>query len=214
MKILQQNASAGENFSNTDETIIERRNGERVHIEYSAKGVRIGNQTYMFSAVRNITEPYSRDGDAQDVDLDGPVVEAVTARLLDRAEAASDLRGREYLRERIARLVDDWKGAMTGSTRLGYRKRTGKQPLNGLLDQADGTAWTALTVPMSMRETENEINLLVPGGSLFDPVYGQPAWSFAVRDNESAAEGPDDADDVPDADELGESVADGQAGGR
>jgi hypothetical protein len=103
---------------------------------------------------------------------------------------------------------------MTGSTRLGYRKRTGKQPLNGLLDRADGTAWTALTVQMSMRETENEINLLVPGGSLFDPAYGQPAWSFAAQDDESAAEGPDDGDDVSDTDELGESVADGQAGGR
>ena len=38
---------------------------------------------------------------------------------------------------------------------------------------------------MSMRETENEINLLLPGGSLFDPVYGQPAWSFAASDDES-----------------------------
>jgi hypothetical protein len=138
------------------------------------------------------------------------VVGSVTERLLDRAEAAADLRGRDYLRERIAKLVDDWKTAKTGSTRLGYRKRTGKQPLTGLLDQADGTAWTALTVPMSMRETENEINLLIPGGSLFDPVYGQPAWSFAARDEPGA----DDGDDVPDADELGESVTGGQAGGR
>jgi hypothetical protein len=67
---------------------------------------------------------------------------------------------------------------------------------------------------MSMRETENEINLLIPGGSLFDPVYGQPAWSFAVRDDESRADDPDSGDDVPDADELGESAAGGQAGGR
>ena len=67
---------------------------------------------------------------------------------------------------------------------------------------------------MSMRETENEINLLIPGGSLFDPVYGQPAWSFAAGDDESGAEGPDDGDDVPDADELGESVAGSPAGGR
>ncbi|HZV12551.1 MAG TPA: PAS domain-containing protein [Candidatus Kapabacteria bacterium] len=56
MKILQQSAFASENFSSTDETIIQRRNGERIHIEYSTKGVRIGGQTYMFSAVRNITE--------------------------------------------------------------------------------------------------------------------------------------------------------------
>ena len=181
---------------------------------YTRRALDRGTAATFVAAVRNITEPYSRDADAQDVDLDGPVVESVTERLLDRAEAASGLRGREYMRERIAKLVDDWKTAKTGSTRLGYRKRTGKQPLTGLLDQADGTMWTALTVPMSMRETENEINLLIPGGSLFDPVYGQPAWSFAVRDDESGADDPDDGDDVPDADELGESVAGGQAGGR
>jgi hypothetical protein len=67
---------------------------------------------------------------------------------------------------------------------------------------------------MSMRETENEINLLIPGGSLFDPVYGQPAWSFAAGDGESGAEGSSDGDDVPDADELSESVAGSPAGGR
>jgi hypothetical protein len=177
---------------------------------YTRRALDRGTAATFVAAVRNVTEPYSRDADAQDVDLDGPVVGSVTERLLDRAEAAADLRGRDYLRERIAKLVDDWKTAKTGSTRLGYRKRTGKQPLTGLLDQADGTAWTALTVPMSMRETENEINLLIPGGSLFDPVYGQPAWSFAARDEPGA----DDGDDVPDADELGESVTGGQAGGR
>ncbi|HET7153016.1 MAG TPA: PAS domain-containing protein, partial [Candidatus Kapabacteria bacterium] len=54
--ILQKNAVAQTDFSNTDETIIQRKNGERINIEYSAKGVQIGGQTYMFSAVRNITE--------------------------------------------------------------------------------------------------------------------------------------------------------------
>jgi hypothetical protein len=36
------------------------------------------------------------------------------------------------------------------------------------LTEAGGGAWTQLTVPMSMRETENEVNLLVPGA---------PSWS-------------------------------------
>jgi len=44
-----------------------------------------------------------------------------------------------------------------------------------------------------------EVNLLVPGRGLFDPLLGQPAWSFAA----SAEAGQDD-DDLPDADELGE----------
>ncbi len=65
---------------------------------------------------------------------------------------------------------------------------------------------------MSMRETENEINLLVSGAGLLAPVLGQPAWSFAAPagDDEDA----DGADDVPDADELGESALDAADGGR
>jgi hypothetical protein len=70
---------------------------------------------------------------------------------------------------------------------------------------------------MSMRETENEINLLVPGAGLLEPVLGQPAWSFAPSlDDPDGAESraADDAEDVPDADELGESAFDPPGGDR
>jgi hypothetical protein len=64
--------------------------------------------------------------------------------------------------------------------------------------------WTDLTVAMSMRETENEINLLVPGGGeIFNPVYGAPPWSFAAPGGEP------DEDDVPPGDELGASTLNG-----
>ncbi len=178
---------------------------------YTRRALDRGTAATFVAAVRNATEPYSHEADAQDVDLDGPLVRSVTTRLLSRAEAASDRRGRDYLAERIAALRDAWETAKTGSTRLGYSKRTGKQPLNGLLEVAGGAGWTTLTVPMSMRETENEINLLLPGGSLFDPVYGQPAWSFAARDDSS---GSADDEDASDADELGESAAGSRTGGR
>jgi hypothetical protein len=166
---------------------------------YTRRALDRGTAATFVAAVRNAIEPYSRDADAQDVDLDGEVVGQVTARLLSRAESASDHRGREYFPERIGALRDRWTDSKTGSTRLGYRKRSGKEPLNGLLAEAGSGAWTELTVPMSMRETENEVNLLVPGQGLFDPLLGQPAWSFAAP-----AEAGQDEDDLPDADELGE----------
>ena len=166
---------------------------------YTRRALDRGTAATFVAAVRNAAEPYSRDSDAQDVDLDGEVVGQVTARLLSRAERASDHRGKEYLSERIGALRDRWTDGKTGSTRLGYRKRGGKEPLNGLLAEAGGGAWTELTVPMSMRETENEVNLLVSGKGLFDPLLGQPAWSFAVP-----TEAGQDDDDLPDADELGE----------
>ena len=166
---------------------------------YTRRALDRGTTATFVAAVRNVIEPHSRDADAQDVDLNGEVVNQVTARLLSRAERASGHRGKEYLAERIMALRDAWTDSKTGSTRLGYRKRGGKEPLNGLLVEAGGGAWTQLTVPMSMRETENEVNLLVPGKGLFDPVLGQPTWSFGLPE-----ESPDE-DEVPDGDELGES---------
>ena len=166
---------------------------------YTRRALDRGTAATFVAAVRNAIEPYSRDADAQDVDLDGDLVRQVTARLLSRAERASDHRGKEYLAQRIMTLRDAWADAKTGSTRLGYRRRAGKEPLNGLLAEAGGGAWNQLTVPMSMRETENEVNLLVPGTGLFEPGLGHPAWSFAP-----SAEEPDE-DEVPDADELGET---------
>lgn len=54
---------------------------------------------------------------------------------------------------------------------------------------------------MSMRETENEINLLLPGGGeIFNPVYDAPAWTFAP-----AGTGSGDDADTPDGDEMGDS---------
>ena len=67
---------------------------------------------------------------------------------------------------------------------------------------------------MSMRETENEINLLVAGAGLFEPVLGQPAWFFGARHDDSDGQAAGESEDVPDADELGESAFDSTGGGR
>lgn len=60
------------------------------------------------------------------------------------------------------------------------------------------------TVAMSMRETENEINLLVPA-DLRAPTYGEPEWTFAAPSDDGG--GDDDAH--PEGDELGDTVLDG-----
>ena len=178
---------------------------------YTRRSLDRGTAAAFVAAVRNSDDAYSRDEDAQDVPLDGPLVQRVIDGFLDRAARAGGQRGRDYLAERIAALRDRWELAKTGSgsARLGYRNRSGNRPLRGLLDVAGGQAWTELTVPMSMRETENDINLLVPGAGLFESVLGQPMWSFGARPDDSgnqAGPGTDDSGDIPDADELGESV--------
>ncbi|HEX7165109.1 MAG TPA: helicase-related protein, partial [Trebonia sp.] len=176
---------------------------------YTRRALDRGTAATFVAAVRNATGPYSRDSDAQDVDLEGEIVKEVTARLLSRAERAAGHRGRQYLAERTRALRDRWTISQGGSTRLGYRKRSGKVPLLGLLKEAGSGPWTELTVPMSMRETENEVNLLVPGRGLFEPVLTAPPWSFAPTETEDgpdgdAGQGGEDTDESVDADELGE----------
>ncbi len=186
---------------------------------YTRRALDRGTAAAFVAAVRNTEHAYSRDADAQDVPLEGPVVQHVIERFLDRAGRAGGPRGRDYLGERIGALRDRWELAKTGSgsARLGYRDRPGNQPLRGLLEVASGGAWTELTVPMSMRETENEINLLVPGAGLFEPVLGQAAWLFGARPDDgddSDGQAADESEDVPDADELGVSALDANGGGR
>jgi hypothetical protein len=68
---------------------------------------------------------------------------------------------------------------------------------------------------MSMRETENEINLLVPGGGdIFHTAYGAPPWSSAGPAGDLAGEVAgevvgSDEDDLLAGDEFGASTLSG-----
>ncbi|TDC61561.1 helicase [Micromonospora sp. KC207] len=173
---------------------------------YTRRALDRGTTATVVAAVRNTEEAFSRNTDAHDVPLDGPEVQRVVDRFLDRAEAIGGTRARDYLGERINRLRDRWNERRTGSTRLGYADGTFKQQkLVGLLTVAGGERWTDLTVGQSMRETENEINLVLPAGEkIFDPQYGAPDWSFGPPGDDARDE------DLPDGDELGESTIAGK----
>ncbi|MFE5585402.1 DISARM system helicase DrmA [Kitasatospora sp. NPDC056531] len=157
--------------------------------------------TYI-AALRQAAYEHSRNTDAHTVDLDGEIAAEVERRLLDRAEAVGGPRARGYLAERIDVLKDAWAGKREGSATLGYRNEKKKDTLVApLLRRADGARWDSLTVPMSMRETENEINLLLPGGGrLMDlSTNGGPEWAFGPGD--------DGSDTTVDADEYGDTAA-------
>ncbi|MEU2625899.1 DISARM system helicase DrmA [Kitasatospora sp. NPDC007106] len=159
--------------------------------------------TYI-AALRQATYDHSRNTDAQTVDLDGPVAGEVERRLLERAETVGGPRARQYLAERITALKDAWAARRDGAAVLGYRKEKKKDTLvSPLLRKADGARWDVLTVPMSMRETENEINLLLPGGGSFmdQPSNGGPEWNFGSSHQEEGV------DSVVDADEYGDTAA-------
>ncbi len=170
---------------------------------YTRRSLDRGTAATFVAAVRNTEETYSRDTDAQDVPMDGDVVTRVTGRLLARAEAIAGVRGRDYMEERLKVVKERWLEKMGHpNARLGYKEGSVKsQRLTPLLEPAGRGRWGDLTVGQSMRETENEINLLVPGGKeIFAPAYGEPPWSFTPPDNADNT-----PDDTPDGDELGDS---------
>ncbi|MFI5802205.1 DISARM system helicase DrmA [Streptomyces sp. NPDC051561] len=156
------------------------------------------------AAVRNTVEDHSRNADAFDVDLHGPEVADVTARFLDRAETVAGARARGYLSERIETLKDRWETEKESHARLGYE--TGKwngQQLVGLLKRAGSGSWDELTVAQSMRETENEINLLMPGTGMFDVTGGAPPWAYAGGGGGAGSGESEESGDIPEGDEMG-----------
>ncbi|MGW3314377.1 DISARM system helicase DrmA [Streptomyces fungicidicus] len=175
---------------------------------YSRRSLDRGTAATYVAALRQAELDTSRNTDAHTVDLNGPLALRVEDRLLDRAERVGGATARQYLRERIDVLKDRWADERLKGGRLGYRAEKQKDTVvHALLHRADGSRWDELTVPMSMRETENEINLLLPGGgNLVDqPTYAGPDWTFLPRDEQDGQDG-DGAAEPVDADEFGQAA--------
>jgi Helicase conserved C-terminal domain len=156
------------------------------------------------AVVRNLDERYSRNRDAHDLPLDGQIVTKARRGLRRRASIASGsaFDGAGYLDEKAEALLDEWarQRASTGF-RLGFQsQKTATENIEGLLRRPEQGEWTALTVGMSMRETENEVNLLLPRQTLADiGAATGPGWVFG-------APGPERDEDIPAGDELGEAT--------
>jgi hypothetical protein len=156
------------------------------------------------AALRNVVDEYSHNPDARTVPLDGPIAKRVLDRMLARAQYIGGNRGRDYLQHRISRFTDVWKKWQQAQDQaLGYETtKGGGVILRGLLQRAGNGSWGDQTVAMSMRETENEINLLVPA-DLSTPDFEAPGWDFGTP----AA----DPDPEPEGDELGDTTLTGKA---
>ena len=170
---------------------------------YTRRSLDRGTAGTLVAAVRHAADDFSHNPDAIEVDRSDPRVQGIVERMLARAEAVAGARGRQYLDERIQVVLDAWERAKDGgSARLGYEDGTwNKQTIKGLLRKAGNGRWETMTVGMSMRETENEINLLFPGSeALFHPIYHEPEWSFGTLAEAD--------EDTPEGDELGQSTLD------
>ena len=166
----------------------------------------------LVAAIRQYQDTFSRNRDAQDVPVRGPEVTDVVERMLARAQVVGLDRARGYLEERINSFLDTWERLADDETqRLGYEERKKGEPLEGLIVRAGSGPWGERTVAMSMRETENEINLLVPA-DLGGGDVGGPEWSFTARDSaDGETDREIDTETAPPGDELGDTAPIGRA---
>jgi hypothetical protein len=171
---------------------------------YARRALDRGTASTAVAALRHATDEHSGNGGAGRVRWDGPVAAEVVERLLARARAAGGERGRDYLAERLAVLRDAWISRQQGEYPLGYTaRRDPQQTYVALLDAAGDGPWQVLTVPRSMRETENEVNLLVSGGDLTESLVEAPVWSFTRPEPTGEPGGPGEPDEAT-GDEFGE----------
>jgi hypothetical protein len=160
---------------------------------YARRCLDRGTAGVVVAAIRNCSEAWSVETAAQQVDLTSPAAKAVIERMINRAWRAGADGGPGYLREKIDSLCDRWRAEQArGAGALAYsRPRAGGVQFLTLLRPAGEGRWTELTVARSMRETEHDLNLLLPPApAIFDPIYDAPEWRLATTspDSEGSAE--------------------------
>jgi hypothetical protein len=168
-----------EDFEHTHETLYQRVEALSV-TPYARRCLDRGTTATMIAALRNTSTDWSLDTAAQSVSLDSGPAQAVIDRALERAERAGGRLGQEYFAARIEELiriwrqVQEWPGAPVGYSKV-VRQGVNYTPL--MLPAGQGP-WTDRTVARSMRETENDINLLIPPApQIYAPQLDPPAWS-------------------------------------
>ena len=184
-----------ESFAHTHATLYRRVEALSV-TPYARRCLDRGTAGTVVAALRNRHESWSLAPAAQDLVLTSDEVQAVIARMLDRAERAGGGQGRSYLNEKILALTDQWRLQQTRPNNpIAYRKaRIKGVQFSPLLHPAGEGRWDVLTVARSMRETESDINLLLPvAPGIFETVFDTPPWRYPESHSDRT---PDESDDA------------------
>ncbi len=164
---------------------------------FAARAVDRGLTGVLVAMVRNAAPAYSRNLAAQQVDLRADPVKEAAGAIVDRAgriTAATEVADR--VRDAIQTRLDQWslRRAHLEATRLGYRAGT---DVEGLLHQPDLEGWDLWTAAYSLRETEPDVNLVLPTETIVDRSnHDAPHWVQG-----------EPAPDDPDLEEGAEMVA-------
>jgi len=117
---------------------------------------------------------------AEQLDSTGrPEVEATRRVISDRAWLVTDRKSvRDLAESMVSERFDRWVNeACKEGRRLGYETKRRHGDVVALLKRPGLQSWDELTVPMSMREVEPGVQLIMDSGRLREP----PAWRLRVR---------------------------------
>ncbi len=130
---------------------------------FAARALARGLTGAMVSLLRLENDSMNPNPGAQSLDSSGKE-EARRARkvLSDRAWKVKDKAARTIVETMTADRIDRWvKEAVKAGRRLGYETARGQGDLAALLKKPGALAWDEFTVPMSMREVEPGVQLIM-----------------------------------------------------
>jgi hypothetical protein len=142
---------------------------------FSPRAMDRGLTGTMLSVMRlesDLFNPNRGAGELDKTDRD-EVVDAIDV-LTERAWKVKDTTAKDLAKTELKERIDQWaKEASVGGRILAYeRKGQGKDTMVGLLERPGIKAWQNFTVPMSMREVEPGVALVMNSAPLGD----KPAW--------------------------------------
>jgi hypothetical protein len=179
-----------ETFDNYHETFYRRVEPLSV-TPFSWRAVDRGLTGVLVAMIRNAEAAYSPNLAAQSVDLRSRAVYSVVDSITGRAERVSASSATVlFVRDAVQSRLDKWQHlrGQKEASRLAYRVASDSE---GLLREATVGPWSLWTAANSLRETEPEINLILPRASVVDlSLVDQPIWSYAT-DPSAVSDDPD-----------------------
>lgn len=147
---------------------------------FAARALDRGLTGAMVSLLRLENDSMNPNPGAQSLDSSGKA-EALRARkvLSERAWKVKDKAARTIADTMTADRIDRWvKEAVKAGRRLGYETARGQGDLAALLKKPGASAWDEFTVPMSMREVEPGVQLIMDASKHSSE---PPSWKPKVK---------------------------------
>ena len=146
---------------------------------FAARALDRGLTGAMVSLLRLENDSMNPNAGAQFLDNSGKA-EALRARavLSERAWKVKDKVAGTTADNMTAERIDRWvKESMKPGRRLGYETKYGQGDLVALLKKPGDSAWDSFTAPMSMREVEPGVRLIMDDRKL----SGEPPWKMRPK---------------------------------